>query len=216
MTPPAIPKMLSLSCDAIATAVGVEEALDYLNKWGVLGKELAQLLSQRNGFYAFESALLVRPFQHERFPLGLVQWNDSELWKGKYVENLDDMLFFAEDVFGGQFCIGREEICIFDPETGALEAKYDTLDAWASDLVADYKFRTGYPLAHTWQIQNAPLQPGTRLLPKVPFVCGGKYDVDNLYAIDDAQGMLFRASLANQIRDLPDGAQIVLDIPSNE
>lgn len=211
--PPAITKLLSISSGPIADAVGVGESRRYLDKWGFLGQELAELLSRRNGFFAFESAFLVRPFQQTRLPLGLVQWNDSGLWKGKYIDDLSDLLCFAEDVFGGQFCIGREAIGIFDPETGEFKPEYDTLDGWAGDIMADYEFRTGYPLAHTWQIQNAPLQPGMRLTPKMPFVCGGEYDVDNLYAIDDVKGMLFRAWLANQIRDIPDGTHVVLEIP---
>ncbi|MGD9644213.1 MAG: hypothetical protein AB7U73_00785 [Pirellulales bacterium] len=40
-------------------------------------------------------------------------------------------------------------------------------------------------------------------------VCvGGDYVLENLYALDDVKGMRFRASIANQIRDLPDGTKI--------
>jgi hypothetical protein len=99
-----------------------------------------------------------------------------------------------------------------DPETGQFDAVSASLGGWASDLLADYDFRTCYPLAHAWQVTNTPLPPGVRLLPKMPFVCGGKYEVDNLYALNDVKGMQFRASMANQIRNLPDGAQIVLEV----
>jgi len=75
--------------------------------------------------------------------------------------------------------------------------------------MADYPFRTGHPLARAWQAKNSPLRPGMRLLPKLLFVCGGQYEVENLYPLDDVQGMPFRASIANQIRDLPHGAEIV-------
>jgi len=90
-----------------------------------------------------------------------------------------------------------------------------SLGAWANEVMADYHFRTGYPLAHEWQMANAPLVRGMRLLPKVPFVCGGKYEAENLYSLTDVKGMSFRASIANQIRDLPDGAEIVLKNTDN-
>jgi len=68
--------------------------------------------------------------------------------------------------------------------------------------------RTGYPIAHEWQLQNGKLAAGTRLIPKLPFVCGGPFRVDNMHVMNDVQAMQFRASIANQIRDLPDGTSI--------
>jgi hypothetical protein len=51
-----------------------------------------------------------------------------------------------------------------------------------------------------------------RLVPKIPFVCGGRYEVNNLYPLNEVKGRQFRASIARQIRDLPDGSQVILDI----
>ena len=45
-------------------------------------------------------------------------------------------------------------------------------------------------------------------MPKMPFVTGGEYAIQNLAAIEASRGMRFRGDLAVQIRDLPDGAQI--------
>ena len=56
------------------------------------------------------------------------------------------------------------------------------------------------------------MSPFPSLLPKIPFVFGGKYEIENLYPVDDLKGMLFRASIAKQIRGLPDGCQIVLNL----
>jgi len=72
----------------------------------------------------------------------------------------------------------------------------------------DYELHTGQRLAHAWQSQNRPLKPGERLVPKMPFVTGGEYAIQNLAAIEASRGMRFRGDLAVQIRDLPDGAQI--------
>ena len=78
-------------------------------------------------------------------------------------------------------------------------------------ILSDYSYRTGHPLAHDWQIRHGPLPAGQRLAPKVPFVVGGKFLVENLYATSDVEGMRFRGSVARQIREVPDGAQVVLD-----
>lgn len=184
----------------------------YLQRWRDRGKELAQLLATRNGFWAYESSLLVRPFRNGVPPLGVLEWNQKQLWKGSYNLELDHVLFFAEDAFGCQHGVIDDKVSLFDPETGQFEELASTLQGWAQAIIEDYEYRTGYPLAHAWQIQNHPLRPGTRLLPNVPFVLGGKYDLDNLHVTDDVEGMKFRASVANQIRDVPDGGQIVLEV----
>jgi hypothetical protein len=181
------------------------------SQWGTLGNELAALLSSKNGFYAFEKALLVRPLKHDGLPKGIWEWNAPTLWKNDYEGMLDAMLCFAEDVFGNQFALQQEEVLAVDAETGEAEHIASTLEEWASVVLEDYNYRTGYPLAHDWQVQHGPLSVGLRLLPKAPFVTGGKFELNNLYALGDAEGMRFRGSIARQIRDLPDGAHVVFD-----
>jgi hypothetical protein len=200
-----IMKVLSISSVAISN---VDSSIPFVNRWGALGDEIAEVLRARNGFYAYESALLVRPLQSERPPLGSFEWNASELWKCEY-ELPTDCFCFAEDLFGGQYCISGAKIRSFNPETGTLDEEWPSLEAWAAEILARRNFRTGHALAHAWQMKNGPLTPGMRLLPKIPFLSGGQYDVENLYAIEDVKGMRLRAHVARQIRDLPDGSQIV-------
>ena len=172
---------------------------------GTEGAALLALLQQRNGFYAFESALHVLPHSEDR---GLESWNAPALWRDAYADLADGYLFFAEDLFGGQFCLRGEEVGTFDPETGEFEAMANDLEGWAREILADYEVLTGHPLAQAWQRQHGPLPAGQRLLPKMPFVAGGEYELSNLYPLDAVEGMRFRAELARQIRDAPDGAQI--------
>ncbi len=205
----AITKLLLVAGEPILDSIPGTEVL---KKWGALGKELVEMIHIKNGFYAFESALLVRPLHNMQAPLGLLEWNAPELWRGEYETIGTDSLFFAEDAFGGQYCIHENRICAFDPETGLFDVISDSLSTWANDVMANFEIRTGYPLVHNWQTEHGPLPAGMRLLPKIPFVCGGKYEVENLYAAVDLKGMIFRASIANQIRDLPDGTKIVFKI----
>ena len=175
-----------------------------------LGTELTALLARANGFYAFESALHVRPSGGGG--QDLADWNEQTLWRDAYGGLADGLLFFAEDVFGGQFALASGGVVAFNPETGERTATANSLESWAATVLADYQFQTGYPLAHQWQQRHGALPPGQRLLPKRPFVLGGKYEMDNLYPLDAVQGMRLRGELAVQIRDLPDGATIRFNI----
>lgn len=162
------------------------------NLAGPLADELIEMLRERNGFYAFEGALHVFASHSSQQEIGLEEWNDSALWCAEYHRMADGCLFFAEDIFGGQFCIKDGKVFTFDPETGALEYLADNIEGWASALVSDYEVLTGYPLAHDWQKQNGPIPAKKRLLPKVPFVAGGEFNLGNLYLADAVQGMKSR------------------------
>jgi hypothetical protein len=171
-----------------------------------VGAELGELLKARNGFFAFESALRVRASAPG--PEGLAGWNAPGGWRSGYGDLAHGIYFFAEDVFGGQFGLVGNDVVSFDPETGDRSVVAGSLDEWAERTLADFEFLTGYPLGHEWQQRFGPLAHGKRLIPKMPFVLGGDFSVDNLYALDAALGMNLRGELATQLRDLPDGAEI--------
>ena len=67
-------------------------------------------------------------------------------------------------------------------------------------------------MAHEWQAKNGPLPSGKRLMPKTPFFLGGEYKVENLWAGSALEGMRFKADLAIQTRDLPEGAKVKLGL----
>jgi len=179
-----------------------------LKEWGSNGAELLEWLKQKNGFYAFESALHVFPIGAKDGVMDLETWNRPDAWRGTYAGLADGYLFFGEDIFGNQFCLKRDGIGSFDAETGAVTHLADNLSGWAKLILSDFELHTGQRLAHAWQSQNRPLKPGERLVPKTPFVTGGEYAIQNLAAIEASRGMTFRGDLAVQIRDLPDGTQI--------
>ena len=176
--------------------------------------QLLEMLYKRNGFYALESALHVFPTHSSKDEIGICEWNENTLWRSAYKGFADGCLFFAEDIFGGQFCIKDSKIYIFDPETGLLDYLADDIESWAKLVINDYEVLTGYSLAHKWQKQYGLLPAGKRLLPKVPFVMGGEFVLDNLYLVDAVEGMKFRANIACQIKDLPDGSQVRFNINS--
>jgi len=204
-------KLLSISSDSLAQGQAML-APELLGVAGKLGQELQALLNKKNGFFAFESALRVFPSCSSELSIGLDDWNSDNLWRKDYSGLADGCLFFAEDIFGGQFCIKNEVVCSFDPETGGLEEMAPSLEKWAKELLNEYNVWTGYSLAHEWQEHNGILANDTRLMPQTPFVCGGQFELGNLVAINAISGMRSRANLARQIVDLPDGAQIEFKI----
>ena len=191
-----------------------EPALDpmSINLAGSLAEELAILLSEKDGFYAFELALRVFSSRNSECSIGIKEWNCKSLWAANYKHLVDDCLFFAEDVFGGQFCIKDNAIYSFDPETGDLEQMATSIDEWAKIILEDYDYWTGYSLAHEWQEINGPLGHEIRLIPKIPFVCGGEFEIENLTNINSITSMKSRANLAMQILNSPDGSEISFHI----
>src|SRR5205823_2208076 len=138
--------------------------------------------------------------------------NDATLWKSEFKRDLTKVIFFAEDIFGIQFCIKDDEVCTFDPETSESKVIATSLADWARWILEDPRIRTGWPLAHFWQLRNGPLESGIRLLPKVPFVLGGQFAIENLSQAHDIEAMRYRASIANQLLDCPDGSKVILKI----
>ena len=207
----ALNKLLNISGERLSPNSRVDGgSLRNINKEAV--KDLILLLQARNGFYAFESALHVFPFDAVEHEISIVEWNQTELWIDDYAGLADGALFFAEDVFGGQFCIRSDGVHIFEPETGEFEFLSPDLNGWAVAIMNNFEIYTGYPLAHEWQEVHGPLERGKRLLPKIPFVLKGDFSVDNLYSADAVKGMKWRADLARQVRDLKDGESIQISI----
>ena len=204
-------KLLSIAGEPLADCPPIlDQAI--LNLAGNLGEKLASLLTQKNGFYCFESALHIFPSGSSTHDISLESWNSQQLWRKDYGSLAEKGLFFAEDIFGVQFCILNNKIVTFDPETGDTELIANNLENWAKCILDDYEFLTGFSFAHSWQQRYGAIPPGKRLLPKIPFVLGGEFEIENLYVLDSIKGMQFRADLARQIKDNPDGTKIKFKI----
>lgn len=204
----ALSKLINVSSDSICKTHDLSK---FLNQ-GSIYEELKNLLHNKNGFYAFESALLVRPWSENiTIPLNLEKWNDINTWLETYDMKLPQLFFFAEDIFGGQFAILKNEIVSFDPETGEIKIISNSLEDWASQILDDYDYFTGYTLAKKWQRKNKILKFGERLIPKKLFVLGGEFEISNLIVKDEVYGMRIRGGYASKLCSLPDGTEITFD-----
>jgi len=200
----AIEKLLDISGPAFIEGQSARVAVEH--------PQLQSLLRRKNGFFAFEAALRVFPTEACGQSHSLSEWNSAGLWRSNYDELAAGLLFFAEDIFGTQFCLKGGSVYTFDPETADLELVGGDLEEWAEAIIADYDLLTGYSFAHEWQSQSGTLAYRDRLMPKLPFVCGGEFDLSNLVAMDAARSMRSRGNLAVQIHSLPDGAQVTFTI----
>jgi len=200
-------KLISISGDPISN-----EGVICPESWTGLKLELFDLLSKKNGFYAFESSLLVRALEKEGVPRSLEKWNAQNLWKETYRIDLPNLYFFAEDIFGGQFALTESEVVSFDPETGGIEVIGSSLEEWSDALLSDYDYFTGWSLASEWQRMHGNIPPGYRLLPKRLFVLGGEFEVNNLTSVEEVKAMRSRGFFATELKDVPDGGQISFEL----
>jgi hypothetical protein len=132
----------------------------------LLRSQFVELLSEKNGFYAFESALHVLPSNCPTETMDIERWNDAKLWKGLYNDLTRDCLFFGEDIFCNQFGVRQGQICRFEPESGELQQIAADLEQWAKRILDDYDYETGYAIAKKWQEIHGPLSRGDETVPE--------------------------------------------------
>lgn len=178
----------------------------------IVDDQINNLLEFKNGFYCFEKALHVFPCCESEY-ITVEQWNEDSLWKANFGNLSDKYYFFAEDIFGNQFCYDKlGQIGFFDAETGNVNRMASGIEEWATLILGDTNFWTGYSLAREWQDNNGHLNPDQRLLPKIPFVLGGEFNIANLYCLESVKGMRFRGEIALQLRNLKPGAKVCFKI----
>ncbi|WP_327210789.1 hypothetical protein [Rhizobium leguminosarum] len=122
---------------------------------------------------------------------------------------------FAADLFGDFWMVHPDgavrKVLTETVEVDRTEDR-ESLDAWAEAVLADPDVEVGEKFALAWAEENGSIPNGKRLTGKTPFVMGGEYSLDNLYAIDFDELMAVRLHVGLEIRDLPDGSSVVIDV----
>ena len=143
-----------------------------------LWNQLFEILASKNGFFAFESAMHLYPLGGDSEGIELIEWNRFDVWKKGYPNSrLKESICFAANVFGDQFCLDAGGVGLMDAETGDVEEIATNLEGWVNAVLKEPDYHLGFQLAHSWQEENGAIEPGMRLVPKVPFVCGGDFEV---------------------------------------
>jgi len=82
-----------------------------------------------------------------------------------------------------------------------------------SVLLNDVNYFTGVELAKELiENKREDLSAGFRLCPKMPFVMGGEYKLDNLYLKLFDKNLSYNAAIARQVICLEDGQKVQLKI----
>lgn len=172
---------------------------------------MVKLLQQLGDGYYFDRSLHLYGTSHDPAHDWVAR---TKLLHNRYgfVQGISKFLPFGEDAFGNQFAYHEGEAVLFNIETGQAEKICDNLVNWPAALAADLDYFTGQSLVVAWNSSQRPLEPGQRLTPKLPFVGGGEYALENLYANDCMSIIDFNANLCEQIFDLPEGTEIRFDV----
>ncbi len=161
---------------------------------------LLPLLTQRDGFAAFDGALEVLS------SADLHPWNARNAWRYAYGSKLDGLFFFAWDVLGGQFGFGERGVVHFEPDAGELVDVSDSIEGWARAVCANPAALAGVGVLRRWIASHGELPAGWRLAPKLPLALGGTLKPGNLIA--GPAGQLMRERAGRSGAELPDGWEV--------
>lgn len=141
----------------------------------------------------------------------------NQTLKEQFKDIVSGLVFFGQDIFGHQFAFdtNRNKIVFFNIETGEKEVIANDFSDWGGFLLEETDYFTGKNLAKEWEEKNS-LSFGQRLCPKIPFVLGGDYVLNNLYASGYPDFLISNANIANQIYGLPDGAKYKITIKNTK
>jgi len=162
------------------------------------------------GFFFGQSLQLYSLTQEEAFRNIL---NVNSVLQTEFNFLFDGLFSFAQDIFGNQFAfnIDNGHIVLFNIETGTKEILAKGFKEWLNILVEDLEYYTGMSYEKEWK-QNYSIALNERLQPKIPFVIGGNYSIDNFYANSYPAYLLYNADISKQVFHLKDGEKVQLKI----
>lgn len=161
--------------------------------------ELEALLHLRDGFVSAGGSLLVRPSVTVAAVRGVDDWNQLTLWRGPYRQTTAEMMFFADNRFGRQFAMVRDEIVAFDPITAQREHLAFGLERFVERVLDEPHWLEGarYEAAGVGE-----LTASQRLLPKIPEGFEGS-EGSELAVVEDVELMQRLGRLHKETREHP-------------
>jgi hypothetical protein len=171
------------------------------------------LLLKLNGFVAYSGGLHVRGAVREP------DWHSLRAaWEGpaalhvlySTVEAID--VPFAQDALGDQFLLRDGVVYRLVGETGELQGLDVDLGSFLERVSADPRSYLNLPPLEQFWEDGGRLLPGQLLSVYPPFVAKESAAGVSLRAVPAADRMVFLASLARQLHDVPDGSRIEFKI----
>lgn len=178
----------------------------------VTDEEHRSLLSSHNGLTAFNGGLRIFGTKPGVLP-ALQDWNAPGGWRSAYKELAkENLIFFAEDVFGNQFAFENRSVAYFNAETGQTTLFATSFSKWVSTVLDDPADTLQLMLYKSWLNKGERLEPSEHLCPTYPFVVKADPPLHELYRVSSMEDMRYKGNFAYQIKDVPDGAQIKIRV----
>ena len=170
---------------------------------------LRSALRARNGCVAYRGGLHVRGACREpRWHSLRAAWEGPDAFHVLYAEVLESDVPFAEDGLGDQFVLRGEEVWHLWAETGEMERKAPTLEAFIADILERTTEVLALEPVMAFLDAGQELEPGQLLMAYPPFCVSQSDHGVTLTAIGTFERREFLATIARQIHDLPDGAEV--------
>lgn len=180
-------------------------AIDDEETLGAVPVALFEVLREVNGFIIGNGVL------HVRGASTVPEWHSlREAWQGenrfaKLYEGLEaEDIPFAQDSFGDQFLLRDGAVWRLFAETGEVEEMAVDLNEFWERVTEDAE---GY-----LNVPAADLAPGQLLLAYPPYCVGDTERQVGLTKLPAAEVIRFHATLAAQLKDVPEGAKIKFNI----
>ena len=181
------------------------DSIDDVELLKELPSELVAVLADTNGFVLHSGALHVRGATHspDWHSLRKALQGDHALHRLYDSVRVSDIPF-AQDQVGDQFILRDGSIHRLAAETGEIVSFCSGFAEFLAGVENDIEQFLNVGLQHK-------LEPG-QLLHAYPPFCFASPNGNSLRALSATEVILVHADLARQIRDLPDGAQVVLKV----
>lgn len=169
------------------------------------------VLATNNCGFFFDQSLQIYSYS------SINEFNDIDnvniLFQGEYKHIFEGLITFGQDLFGNQFCfnVENDEVIFFNSETGEREILAPCFENWIDIISNQSEYYTGINTLKMWLINNQ-LSYDQRLYPIIPFIMGGEFTINNLFAIKFPEFIISYCNIARQVYDLPDGTPVKLNI----
>jgi hypothetical protein len=171
-----------------------------------LPANLVRLLRNKNGFILHNGALHVRgaclmPEWHSL----RAAWRGAMAFQQLYDSVLPSDIPFAQDQVGDQFLIRESIVFRLPAETGEIECLAESLEVFFCRVNSDIESFLNIGLKHT-------MKPGQLLHAAPPFCIRQSSGGASLRPLPASEVILVHAKFAREIREIPDGGQIEIDV----
>jgi hypothetical protein len=178
-----------------------------------LPPDLAGLLRQIDGFIRFSGGLHVRGACREPTWHSLRDaWLGEQAYHRLYPDVRPDDVPFAQDCLGDQFLLRGGRVWRLRAETGEMAPLGVSLFGFLEAAQADpVEYLSMHPLLRFMR-EGGSLEPGQLLAAYPPFCTKQSGDGVSLRAMSADERRRFLAHFAAQIRDLPEGGSIRIEV----